>query len=380
MYRTDRLYSPPAWPVTRWLADPGRNVPDDIRQALLGGLFGTISIFVGGVLNSVLVALIIAIRLPQAPFIAWLAFELACCLARAVVLVSARRAAAAGRPTHTDAYIVLTVLWSCSVGYGTLISVASGDWVAAILACLSAAAMVGGICFRNFSAPRLTALMICVSLGPCTTLPWFTGEHSLWIVSVQLPLYLASMTVAAYRFNRMLVATMQAERDSDRLARCDALTGLMNRFGLGFALERAVAATRRDGNEFALLYLDLDGFKSVNDTHGHAAGDRLLRDVAVRLTELAPADAAIARIGGDEFVLLVRDCDEACATALGDRIVARICEPYDLGTPRPVRIGGSVGIALVPRHGQEMTAILKAADRALYLAKSAGKSRTALAA
>ncbi|MFQ6686990.1 GGDEF domain-containing protein, partial [Bordetella pertussis] len=92
MYRTDRLYSPPAWPVTRWLADPGRNVPDDIRQALLGGLFGTISIFVGGVLNSVLVALIIAIRLPQAPFIAWLAFELACCLARAVVLVSARRA------------------------------------------------------------------------------------------------------------------------------------------------------------------------------------------------------------------------------------------------------------------------------------------------
>ena len=266
MYRTDRLYSPPAWPVTRWLADPGRNVPDDIRQALLAGLFGTISIFVGGVLNSVLVALIIAIRLPQAPFIAWLAFELACCLARAVVLVSARRAAAAGRPTHTDAYIVLTVLWACSVGYGTCSSVASGDWVAAILACLSAAAMVGGICFRNFSAPRLTALMICVSLGPCTTLPWFTGEHSLWIVSVQLPLYLASMTVAAYRFNRMLVATMQAERDSDRLARCDALTGLLNRFGLGFALERAVAATRRDGNEFALLYLDLDGFKSVNAT------------------------------------------------------------------------------------------------------------------
>ncbi|CFO11687.1 RNase II stability modulator [Bordetella pertussis] len=65
---------------------------------------------------------------------------------------------------------------------------------------------------------------------------------------------------------------------------------------------------------------------------------------------------------------------------LRHRVGARICELYDLGTPRPVRIGGSVGIALVPRHGQEMTAILKAADRALYLAKSAGKSRTALAA
>lgn len=102
--------------------------------------------------------------------------------------------------------------------------------------------------------------------------------------------------------------------------------------------------------------------------------------MAARLTELAPADATIARIGGDEFVLLVRDCDEGCATALGDRIVARICEPYDLGTPRPVHIGGSAGIALVPRHGEEMTDILKAADRALYLAKSAGKSRTALAA
>src|SRR3546814_4681127 len=99
------------------------------------------------------------------------------------VLVADRRAAAKGAPTSTDLYIWLSVLWAASVGYGTFISVLSGDWVAATLACLSSAAMVGGIAFRNFAAPRLVALMILLSLGPCAVGGAMSGQPILLVAT-----------------------------------------------------------------------------------------------------------------------------------------------------------------------------------------------------
>ena len=113
-------------------------------------------------------------------------------------------------------------------------------------------------------------------------------------------------------------------------------------------------------------------------TPGHAAGDTLLTQVSARLVAL-PADAVAARIGGDEFVLLAGRLSEAEARELGERIIASVSLPYDLDQDKPVSIGGSVGIALIPRHGADRASVLHAADRALYLAKSAGKSRTAMA-
>ncbi|OZI40542.1 GGDEF domain-containing protein [Bordetella genomosp. 1] len=379
MFTASSTYSMPTWRFTRWLVHAGDDVPQDIRVALVGGLFGTMPIFLGGVINSLMIASIIAWRIPEAPFIAWVVFEFLCCLVRGVVLYLARRNALIGASTHTDFYMVLTLLWAASVGYGTVISAASGDWVAIVLACLSAAAMVGGICVRNFAAPRLLAVMIVISLGPCMTVPLFAHEPALWVICLQLPLFLLSMTAASYRLNAMLVTTMRAERDNHRLARQDSLTGLLNRFGLGGELAQAMRRAREEGAHYTLLYLDLDGFKSVNDTYGHASGDRLLREVGLRLTELAPSDASIARIGGDEFVLLLPEVDGWRAAQLADRLIQRVAQPFDLGPDHDVRVGGSVGIALIPRHGHDMAEILKAADRALYLAKSAGKSRMAMA-
>jgi hypothetical protein len=158
-----RVYSLPRWRVTRWLADCGPGVPDDIRVELISNLFGNLPVFVGGVINTVAVAMAITLRKPTAPFIAWLVFEIAVCVARLIVLVIARRAALKRAETPTDVYLVLGLAWSASVGYGVIVSLASGDFVVATLACLSAAAMVGGICFRNFSALRLAAAMILIS-------------------------------------------------------------------------------------------------------------------------------------------------------------------------------------------------------------------------
>ncbi|WP_025141176.1 diguanylate cyclase [Achromobacter sp. DH1f] len=379
MNTQDRIYSLPNRRFTQWLVDPGRNVPPDIRVALLGGLFGSLPIFFGGIINTLLVAALITLRRPEPLFLLWLGLETLVCASRIVVLVSARRLALTGKPTPTDLYVVLALCWAGSVGYGTFISLTSGDWIAATLACLSAASMVGGICVRNFGAPRLSAAMVALSVGPCALAALFTQEPIFWLVLVQVPLYMTSMSMASYRLNRMLVSTMLAERENERQARQDSLTGLLNRYGLFRALDQAVGRASQGTAEFAVLYLDLDGFKAVNDTYGHGTGDALLKQVSERLLALKPPGAEAGRIGGDEFVLLMRLEGDEDVRRFSDRIIDSVRQPYDLQQGLPVFIGGSIGIALIPRHGADTAAVLHAADRALYLAKSAGKSRAAMA-
>lgn len=373
MQTDNRLYSLPRWRLTRWLSDAGPSVHGDIRMALIGELFGSWPVFAAGAINTVAVSGAIAIRQPTAPFIAWFVLEFAICLARLTVLVWAHRAASAHRQTPTDLHLLLAVAWSASVGLGVIVSLLYGDWVISTLACLSAAAMVGGICFRNFSAPRLAATMILLSLGPSVPGVALAGEPLLYTAYLQVPLYLAAMTAAAYQLNKMLVTVMHAERESDYLARHDALTGLWNRTGFVDAL-KAKLADNPGRRSFALLFLDLDHFKPINDTFGHPTGDKLLTMVAESLCRILPASDLVARIGGDEFLLLASDVTAEEALAIGDRIVAAVTVPYALDEATCVSVGVSVGIAMSPEHGTDAEALLMIADAALYEAKSNGKS------
>ncbi|MBD3845483.1 GGDEF domain-containing protein [Bosea sp. SSUT16] len=371
-------YTLPRWRVTRWLADAGPDVPAEIRAALIASLFGTLPIFAGGVINSLAVSFLIAWRIPTLPFQLWCVFEVLCCLARLFVLINARRRAERGEPTWTDTYLLLGVAWAAGIGAGTFLSLTSGDWVVATLACLSAAAMVGGICFRNFGAPRMAGVMIGLTLGPCCFATLFASEPIMLITFMQIPLYLFSMTVAAYKLNGMLISTMRAERENAFHARHDMLTGLSNRAGLTRAFEtRFGSASAPHG--LALIYLDLDGFKSVNDTHGHPAGDALLQLVAERLRGLVRSSDLAARIGGDEFVVLSEQTERVQLQRIGERLVAEISEPYELDSGHRLHIGASVGIALAPEHGTDMNALMVAADAALYQAKSRGKSLCVIA-
>jgi diguanylate cyclase (GGDEF)-like protein len=220
--------------------------------------------------------------------------------------------------------------------------------------------------------------MIILSLGPCAVGAVLSGEPILLIVLVQTPLYLTAMTAAAFRLNTMLVTTMRAERENDHRARHDALTGLSNQAGISGAIETRLAAVRRGNEQLALLYLDLDGFKAVNDTHGHASGDQLLKMVSDRLSATLRAGDIAARIGGDEFVVLARISESAEALALGERLIAAITTSYDLDGAS-ARIGVSAGIALAPEHGNDDASLLAAADAALYEAKSSGKARCHMA-
>jgi diguanylate cyclase (GGDEF)-like protein len=374
----DRLqYSLPRWRLTRWLADAGPSVRDDIRGALIGDLYGSLPVFVAGAMNTVVVATAVAMRKPTPPFIALVLLECAICVARVIILIVANRNARAHRETPTDLHILLSIAWSASVGLGAFLGLANRDLVIVSLTCVSAAAMVGGICFRHFSAPRIAGTMILLSLGPIVPGVLLSEEPLLLVACMQVPIYMLAMTAAAFRLNKMLVAVMHSERESDHLARHDLLTGLRNRAGFVDALEKKLAEGRGD-QSFALMFIDLDNFKPVNDTFGHAAGDRLLTMVAERLHRLLPAGDVIARMGGDEFLALINGVTADQAIAIANRIIETATKPYALGETQ-VRIGVSIGIAVSPQHGTDPELLLTIADAALYEAKSQGKSCCRLA-
>ncbi|MEZ2353785.1 diguanylate cyclase domain-containing protein [Caballeronia sp. RCC_10] len=357
-----------------WLLHAGPDIPRAIRAALVGSLFGTLPIFAGGVFNTIAVAWVLQRRHPSFAFDAWLALKIAVCLARLVVLIVARRRARAGKSTLTDTYVLLAPLWGATVGYGALVSVLSGDWVAATLSFLSAAAMVGGICFRNFAAPRLVAVMIFLSLGPCCIGAWLSGEPTLLLTLLQIPFYLFAMSAAAWRLNGMLVSTMKAEQENDRRARHDELTGLLNRAGLFQAVRFRMRYGRADETAYdALFYLDLDGFKAINDARGHEVGDTLLALVARRLRQLAGDGALVARLGGDEFVIVAPP--HADPFVLADRLVIELGKPFHTDGEGELVIGASIGVAMFDRNHTELDGVLRDADNALYAAKRSGKSR-----
>ncbi len=116
MLQDPKIYSLPRWRITRWLVDAGPDVPSDIRVALIASLFGSLPVFFGGVINTVLVAAVIAARLQRPLFIFWFVLEAVVCGARLIVLLAARRAAAVGDQTPTDLYVALGVCWAASVG------------------------------------------------------------------------------------------------------------------------------------------------------------------------------------------------------------------------------------------------------------------------
>ncbi len=164
----------------------------------------------------------------------------------------------------------------------------------------------------------------------------------------------------------------ELEARLSRLASYDELTGLPNRSAFTSRLGQALEAVRRDGRRFALFYLDLDGFKQVNDSLGHQAGDAVLREAAARFRAVLRADDAVSRLGGDEFAaLLEAGCAEA--TGLARRLIAAIAEPFCLGEAM-VSIGVSIGIAFAPQDAAVPDELLSRADQALYAAKASGRN------
>ncbi|KAG8153501.1 sensor domain-containing diguanylate cyclase [Burkholderia catarinensis] len=170
-----------------------------------------------------------------------------------------------------------------------------------------------------------------------------------------------------------VTARRQTEQHIRHLARHDPLTGLPNRHELHAELKRMLARRPRlPSPALAVMYLDLDGFKAINDRFGHQAGDEVLTQVAERLGKTLPPGELAARVGGDEFIVAIDDTTMQACSILAARIIRQISAPYTLSIGKTVCIGISVGIALDDGHGSP-DELIRQADSALYDAKSAGK-------
>ncbi|MEY4907093.1 MAG: hypothetical protein RL260_811 [Pseudomonadota bacterium] len=168
---------------------------------------------------------------------------------------------------------------------------------------------------------------------------------------------------------------MRAEEQVRTLAFQDPLTGLCNRARFFDLLGSARSRVHGSGDQLALLFLDLDGFKEINDRHGHDAGDQLLRQVAERLRHTVPPHDPLCRFGGDEFLVLIQTHQgEDALAALAEQILVAIAQPFDV-EGRRLSVGVSIGIAVYPRDAMSTLELVRAADTAMYQAKQQGKGR-----
>lgn len=171
---------------------------------------------------------------------------------------------------------------------------------------------------------------------------------------------------------------VSAERATEarlhHMAHHDMLTGLHNRFSLKDRLEHALAVARRESSRVALLFIDLDRFKVINDTLGHHVGDELLIHVSRRLRQCVRESDMVARLGGDEFVVMLSGVDHSSSVAMvAEKLVASVAEPYPVGA-HTLYTTPSIGIAIYPMDGSDSETLMKNADAAMYHAKSAGRN------
>ncbi|WP_420144371.1 putative bifunctional diguanylate cyclase/phosphodiesterase [Sphingobium sp.] len=483
---------------TRWLLDTKSTVPAMVGDQLKNGLFSSLPIFLGGVLNATAVAAIAAWRHPTAPFIGWLMFEIGLGLVRMGVLIHGKVQLAAGRTPPRSLSALLSCMWALSVGIGTSLCILSMDWIMAVIACLSAAAMVCGICLRNFGTPRLATTMVFLALAPCAVAGSMTADATLPVISIQLPIFMVTIFAASFSLHRMFVSWMTALADLERsesltetilrsspdhmlileedyrivfynqpedgsdadnmigrnwlmeiaaddrpaaqraldqakasnpatlilslapdgrivsetakrrwfdiainktsdasgrlivvardithqkrseekavwMAQHDALTGLPNRALLQDHLDGMLADVGRTMTA-AMLIVDVDNFKAVNDSIGHDGGDALLCAFADRLRASVSHDDLVARTGGDEFALVIAARSAEEVEQVAGNIYDQLRRPIDHGG-RLLECSASIGASLIPRDGRSRSEIMKAADIALYAAKTGGRAQ-----
>lgn len=178
----------------------------------------------------------------------------------------------------------------------------------------------------------------------------------------------------ARKREKLLAQLYNSTTALSEIANNDALTGLPNRRLLEDRMMQALKAAKRSDDIVAVLFLDLDFFKTINDTYGYAAGDELLKLAATRLSNLLRSEDTVARIGGDEFVILLptlADAEQAIIAA--DKLVKALAKPFTLAQ-QTVQLAVSVGIALYPQHADEPSDLINRADIAMYAAKRKGRN------
>ena len=253
---------------------------------------------------------------------------------------------------------------------------------AAILAKLGSAVLMGlaitGMHYTGMAAARFAPDSVCLaadSIGGMenATLAVIVGLATLSILTITLVISAFDAHAAANSAKRA-TSLRAANQQLRSVALHDNLTGLPNRFLLEDRLDQALSRAGRSGKRFALMFVDLDKFKPINDAFGHHVGDELLKAVAQRLTGCVRREDTVARTGGDEFVIILSDIAQAQdASVISAKILKELSRPFQI-EGRDLKISCSVGISMYPEDGKDADVLMVKADAAMYHAKKAGSN------
>jgi diguanylate cyclase (GGDEF)-like protein len=313
-----------------------------------------------------------------------------------VMIIRAQRWFTARRPPHKFFFSSVSIAFAATLAHQTLIALGPNEWsltsgpgglrtfgvlaLAGLVYIGSQAAFTGGFLalggtasptLRNVLGSKADNLleMVTVGLGAVTA-----------ILLVNVPPAVAIMALVTVIFNR-LAELDQLHAD----VRTDSKTGVFNMRGWSEAAERALSRTSRADEGLALLMIDLDHFKWINDTYGHPAGDDVLRNIAQTLDETTRPSDVVGRFGGEEFLVLLPDIDERATGLAAERIRSAIANlritTTDKRGGRAIIAGRttSIGVALYPHHGDTLESLLQAADAAVYEAKESGRNSVRVA-
>lgn len=378
-------FSEPRSPFFKWVVSSAQNLSAENRQILLANLFTrTASILFASVCEISVCATAFYLY-PIPLYAAWGIAVVALLIVRLVLIWLCRTRSEQGLPTPTSAFLFASLLWSVLFGIGTLLCNISGDPTLFLLGNVCAVGVIGGLAARNAGTPRLAMLQITIILGLLAVGAALSPGNGKLVLLFQAPFCAAGFFTVALRGNRDTVALLLARENSHRLARQDSLTGLPNRAHISELLtertersERSEARAAECNQPFAVLLIDLDGFKAINDSLGHAAGDQILQEAASRLRDILPSDGLVGRLAGDEFVAIADGVSQLREVrVLADRIVKALARPFALSDAL-VHIGASVGVSFYPDHASTGPQLLICADRALYSVKRNGKSAFAI--
>lgn len=359
----------------------------EIRSRLVHLLYSAMPQVVSSTLGTVLLAIFVWWRVPSAWMLAVIAAAVGVTVIRLGILIAYRRSNNDNPAAPTAAvrwerlYGAFSIAMALVIGAILLTAFLRGDSGVRLLSSGVAIGICGGQSTTRVTCrPWIPFASGSVILGALAICALYWKDPYAPVLAGYVVLYFYTYIEACRHSARTILGRLVAENELAELARHDTLTGLANRMGFGEELERAFHALRRNGGGIALLMLDLDGFKAVNDELGHPAGDAVLREVADRLRRLSRQTDYLARIGGDEFAIVVTDRhDRESLAVYAQRLIGGLSQPFVLAG-REVHIGVSIGVGMATRRGpRELTELLAIADAALYQVKKGTKNDVAFA-
>ncbi|MCI4589889.1 EAL domain-containing protein [Sphingobium sp. BYY-5] len=259
----------------------------------------------------------------------------------------------------------------------------SNNSVIHMLTVSMATGYAGGISGRNAGRVQIAIGQVCLTLLPTAIGLWLEGSAGYRVLSSAMLMMVLGLAEISSTTHRIVVQALIGKRDKsllaekfERLARFDSLTGLENRMAMQMRLRDIFHTSQKRNDAVAILWMDIDRFKEINDSLGHMVGDQLLRAVAERLSDVVQDRGRIARFGGDEFVIICPDTDRVTAAGIAQELIDYFAHGFDLGDNH-LQVTASIGYAVAPQDGRDMDELMQHADLALYEAKGEGRNRSA---